>query len=459
MRLTDTEIVAKKAAQARRKQAAPSRNGRHDDGPSSVGPDEAFEAMPLPPERPRLCDAAYFGPVGEAVKLIEPETEADPAGIYLQLLAAVGNAMRRGPYYQVEGDRHHTNLFVVLVGETSRARKGTSWGRVRQVMGLADPEWTAQHVVGGLTSGEGLIRHVRDARGDDPGSEIKNVLVCETELGSLLKRMARQGNTLSAVLRQAWDGVALGNLTKENSDRAANALVSIVGHVTAVELADLLGRAELFNGWANRFLWAAVGRSRLLPLGGKDIDLRDVSAEVKRSIEYGQRIARVGLTAAAARRWAEVYAALDEPKPGILGPVTDRAPAHVLRLALLNALQDLQSKIDEPHLEAAFALWNYCAASAVRIFGDADPAADLDGKVFEAIEAKADDGATRTDVYAALHNHVTKKELIESLGRLRDHGRIAQMEGQPTGGRKAERWRAVKAANDAREANDAKKAK
>ncbi len=58
----------------------------------------------------------------------------------------------------------------------------------------------------------------------------------ETELASALERMAGVGNTLSAVLRQAWDGEKLDTLVKANRATAAGARVSVIGHITAEEL-------------------------------------------------------------------------------------------------------------------------------------------------------------------------------------------------------------------------------
>ena len=96
------------------------------------------------------------------MRAILPHTEADPAAILFQFLAAFGNQVGRGPYFQVEGDRHTANIFVGLVGESSKARKGTSWGRVRQLAEMANPIWVGSRVVSGLASGEGLIWQVRD---------------------------------------------------------------------------------------------------------------------------------------------------------------------------------------------------------------------------------------------------------------------------------------------------------
>src|SRR5260370_26687807 len=85
------------------------------------------------PPWPVLHDAAYFGLAGKVVRSIEPHSEADPV--------AFGNAVGTSPYYQVEGDKHRPKLFVVTSGATSKGRKGTALGRIRQLMAIADPDW------------------------------------------------------------------------------------------------------------------------------------------------------------------------------------------------------------------------------------------------------------------------------------------------------------------------------
>jgi hypothetical protein len=75
------------------------------------------------------------------VATIEPHIEADPVALLIQLLVYFGCAVGRGPHYQVEGDRHYTNMFAVLVGASGKGRKGTSAGRIRQLFEVADPEW------------------------------------------------------------------------------------------------------------------------------------------------------------------------------------------------------------------------------------------------------------------------------------------------------------------------------
>ena len=56
---------------------------------------------------PTMGEAAYHGIIGEVVRTIEPESEADPVAILIQLIVAVGNMISRQAYYQVESDKHH----------------------------------------------------------------------------------------------------------------------------------------------------------------------------------------------------------------------------------------------------------------------------------------------------------------------------------------------------------------
>ena len=98
----------------------------------------------------------FHGLAGDIVRLIAPHTEADPVALLVQLLAAFGSALGRTAYFTAEADRHFANLFIVLVGVSSKGRKGTSWGHIRRLMQLAEPNWEMNCLQSGLSSGEGL---------------------------------------------------------------------------------------------------------------------------------------------------------------------------------------------------------------------------------------------------------------------------------------------------------------
>jgi hypothetical protein len=116
------------------------------------------------PEWPNLGEAAYHGLAGDVVKALLPETEADPAALLLQYLAGFGNAVGRKPHVRRANADHYANIFVLIVGRTARSRKGTSAQDIRNVMQRADPDWLRDCVKGGISSGEGIIEKVRDAR-------------------------------------------------------------------------------------------------------------------------------------------------------------------------------------------------------------------------------------------------------------------------------------------------------
>jgi hypothetical protein len=391
-------------------------------------------------------DAAYHGPAGEFVLRTEPHSEAHPMALLAQFLVAFGTACGRGAHYQVEADLHYPNEFCVLVGPSSKGRKGSSWGHVRRVLAQADPEFTERCLVGGLSSGEGLIAQVRDqidADGDAPAD--KRRLVLEQEFAQVLKVLSREGNTLSPIVRQAWDGDALQTMVRNNPLRASTAHIGIVGHITKDELLRYLTATELANGFFNRFLLIAVDRSKLLPFGSA-LDL-DELAEVRDAVRLGLRFAgaqnALPLDPIARERWIELYPYLSAGPPGLAGAATARGEAHVVRLALIYALLDYSDTIGLDHLEAALAVWRYSADPAAWIFGDSlgDPTADE----IWAVAKERPAGVTRTEVSDMFSRNKKRREIERALSVLEDAGRLRRDTRQPDRGRAAEVWIPVRA--------------
>jgi hypothetical protein len=89
----------------------------------------------------------------------------------------------------------------------------------------------------GLSSGEGLIWALRDPDRADAGANDPRLLVVEPEFAQVLKATGRDINTLSPVLRSAWDGRPLALLTRTAPARASAPHLSVIGHITAAELA------------------------------------------------------------------------------------------------------------------------------------------------------------------------------------------------------------------------------
>jgi hypothetical protein len=312
---------------------------------------------------PVLSDAALYGVAGDIVRKIAPETEAHPASLLLQLLTGIGNLIGRGPHFMAGADSHHTNLFCAIVGDSSRGRKGTSWGYVRRILEEVDPTWAGTRIKGGLASGEGIVAELKDDEETEPKD--KRLLLMEGELAQALQVMNKNGSTLSATLRNAWDSGHLNNLSKGNPARASDCHISLVGHITRTELNTLLTSNDAANGFANRVLWVHSARTRLLPEGGEDLDFTIEVNTLREIVTKSRNRGAIRRTQGARDYWHSIYPDLSrEDVPGRWGQATSRAEAQVVRLSLLFALMDLSEQIEVEHLQAAKGLWGYCFHSA-----------------------------------------------------------------------------------------------
>jgi hypothetical protein len=326
----------------------------------------SFSSLSYFVEAPKLSDKTLFGVVGTIIRKIEPHTETHPAALLVQLLVGAGNIIGRGPHILTERDEQHTNLFGVIVGESSRGRKGTSWGHVCYILAQVDAPWKSFKVMGGLASGEGVIAELRDDENGNDERQDKRLLLMEGEFAQVLRVLQRDGNTLSPIIRNAWDSGNLRNMSKGCPLRATGCHISVIGHITRTELSRLLTPNDAANGFANRILWVYSSRTRLLPDGG-EIQSEDFTKEIEAlriAIRSARNRGEIKLSEEARRYWHEIYLDLTKDLPGRWGEVTSRSEAQVLRLALIYCLLDGGECIQVSHLQAAEALWNYCSESA-----------------------------------------------------------------------------------------------
>jgi len=399
-----------------------------------------------------LADEAYYGLAGGFVRAVESQSEADPVAILGQFLVLFGNCAGRSPYYLIEADKHHANLNLVTVGDTSSGRKGVALNRARQPFATADERWEATRVKGGLSSAEGLIWQVRDPiykdERDKETKELTKVMVdlgiadkrfcaAETEFSGVLRQFQRDGNNLSGLIRDAFDRGNLESLTKNNPAKATGAHISILGHITKDELLRYLDTTEAANGLGNRFLWLCVKRSKYLPDGGRPVDLAPLTARLADALAFARTTGLMTRDDDARTLWHAVYRPLSEGKPGLLGAMIARAAPIVVRLSMIYALLDCSNVIRKEHLTAAIALWDYAEASARYIFGDAmgDAVAD---EILGALR-RSPSGLTRTQISEALGRNQKADRINRALALIERNG-LARFVREDTGGRPGERW-------------------
>ncbi|MDQ3694143.1 MAG: bifunctional DNA primase/polymerase [Chloroflexota bacterium] len=418
-------------------------------GPTSPNRHSSSERPMSAAPFPKLDPAALHGLAGDVVRALDPHTEGDPVAVLTNYLAMVGNAIGGGPYAAVGEARHRVNIFATHVGGTAKARKGQAHTDTRAIVQRSDPTWAAERISGGLSSGEGLIYPIRDPietmkKGElviiDPGVSDKRLLLVEEEFSAVCKVASREGNTVSEQIRKAWDGRTLGTMTRNNPLRATSPHVSIIAHITKEELLRVFDSTDAANGFGNRFLWVYVRRSKILPEGGRLPDAEAVTL-TRRTVDvlaFARKRGEVQRNEAARALWADVYPDLSEGRPGMLGALTARAEAHVLRLSLLYALLDQTPDITPAHLLAALALWDYCEASARYIFGDqtGDPIAD---RILAALRASGQ--MAQGEIIDLLGRHVNAGRLGKALEVLTAAG-LARNEREETGGRPRTVWSA-----------------
>jgi hypothetical protein len=369
-----------------------------------AGASEAFIVEPTPDGWPNMAGPAFSGITGEIARLATANSEADPIAVATTNLIWAGAVFGRTKYQWIGDSVHHGRVFGALVGNSSVARKGTSLPPVKRIWTKAQnflsplsskpfPLGYKLKVVNGLSTGEGLVYAIRDPQEEqdgvdaealDPGEPDKRLLVIETELANVFNHFKRQGNNLSPVLRQMWDGESVSPLTKTSRIAATDPHVCIIGHITQAELLSSMGKVNLLNGLANRFLWILVRRPKLVPnpLPMPDSEVERIGEELARltiaAHSMNERCGQLVFSNSAEALWGHVYPELVQEHRGILGPILARGAPYVRRLAQIYCQLDGKDMIAEEHLESALAIWRYSQDSSRLIFGDREINRDAD---------------------------------------------------------------------------------
>lgn len=399
---------------------------------------------------------AFTGLAGRFVETVVPFSEADPVAILSGFLTAFSCAVGPGPHAMVGATVHSPRLFVGHAGPTAVGRKGDAIQPTVKVFARAVPE---MRVRSGLATGEGLVHLVRDRtetvqpvreRGRivgnervivDDGEADKRLCLIESEGVRLLRVMRRDANTLSPVIRAAWDGGDLHVLTKNAPAKATGAHITLVLQLPLDEVRREMTAAEGESGFANRFIWLCVRRAQELPEPApfSGAALRDMVVRVSEQLQAAQRIGVMQRDVSARALWLETYHDLSRPRPGLAGAITQRAPAQVLRLSMAYALLEGLGEIRVPHLRAALALWSFSEASAAYIFGDAlgHPEGDL---ILRALPARGP--LDRTTIRDLFGRNVPASRIDEGLRLLAEYRKAIPHE-ERTGGRPRQVWTAA----------------
>lgn len=390
---------------------------------------------------PRIDDAAWHGPMGEAVLRMAPATEADPVAILVSLLAVFGGIAGDRPHVKVGGVRHPARIWPLIVGRTSAGRKGTSWAEARNFVSSFSSysrNYCANRIVSGLSSGEGLILAV--SNDEDAKAPDGKLTVVEPEFVRVLSAAKRDGSTLSPVLRSLWDDGNAAILTRSNPLACSGAHVVFLGHVTPRELRTKLGESEITGGTINRLLPILTERSQLLAHEPEREELADLAERLGNRAEQVRTLGEIRRTKESDVLWTDAYRAMCDDEPdGLLGATLARGPAYSMRLALTYALADGSRVIAPDHLRAGLAVWQYAADSARLLFGDLSGSSELD-RLTDFL-SRSTGGRTRTEITRDCFKGNRAADQIDLLlDALEKAGDIAQEVETPAKGRPTTRY-------------------
>jgi hypothetical protein len=382
------------------------------------------------PAVPVLDPAAFHGPVGTFLRHIEHQTEAALPAIGAMTLTQIGTLIGRRAAIDIGEHRHHANLFLAVVGDTSTGAKGTAALASRRLVERVCDDFERAHEVGGFGSGEALFAEVADS------DEVvdKRKVVFKDEFSVVLKVARREGSILSDQIRKAFDYRPLHHRTAQKGKRWAHGHhISVIGSISPVELLTLSAELDVENGWLNRFLFVDSRLVRLLPFGGHfDAEALDaVAGQIRDALDALDAVPAVN---GVSRRYELVadsmVGAMWEPwyervrfgtGIGALAAVTRRQHVQAARLALIYAVLDRAERIEPEHLLAAQAWCDFGVQTAAGLFA---PVSGNALKLLTAIRHAGEEGLSFTDQSEVFKRKLTAAQLDALRRRLSDLGLV-----------------------------------
>lgn len=225
-------------------------------------------SLPVPKLRPE----ALYGILGDVAQAGSLHSEAVPAALAINTLARFCATIGRQPHVAIGDERRSLKPFALIIGPTAMGRKGTSaqlptkiFEQAELLLANAVAPILPLRCETAVSSGEGLVWMVRDAKDTDPGIADKRMLLEISEFSGMLAQAKRESSVLTAVVRDAFDDRRLTTPNKNNPCSATGAHFVTIGHITREEFTSLLSGTDIANGFANRFMMVYSARIKRVP--------------------------------------------------------------------------------------------------------------------------------------------------------------------------------------------------
>lgn len=385
---------------------------------------------------PQIHEDAFYGLAGRLIGEISKHSEASKAALLFQFLIEVGNIMGDKFYKPIGGSNIYTNDFCLIIGDTSKARKGTGLKAINFFIKKVWKESFTKRIINGVSTGEGIIWSLRDPiyeifedkKGErktkliDPGIEFKSAIFIEQEFSKLLKVGKRETNNLNEVVRDCWDREILQSLSKTQPAKATNTFISLIGHITSEEFLKNISQVDRSNGFLNRFLFCHSYRANIISnpmnfeeLASKLLCMNELYC-LKGFIDDSEQT-EIKLSSEGQSWWDKFYNEYGNSPDGTYAEIKARTENHLIKAAMTYALLDMSYTVEVVHLKAAKAIVDYSNDTIDYIFTKQETRENNnDKKIIDFIKTK-NGKATRTEISYGPFN---KKGSAEKINSTRD---------------------------------------
>jgi hypothetical protein len=404
---------------------------------------------------------AFYGPLGEYAHRNEERVEIDSLSLLLQLLTVVSVAI--GPRAHTMGGttRHYPNLFSLIVGTTTIGKGGS--GEVANELGAAIDPGFEKRTAYNVASAPALVQLVTDGRkvtkkGTRKGVAYENVEVVHEpvvdkrlllffpEMRATLVHQGRRGSTLKDELKNVWDGRTIENNTRDCYERATTPHIGLIGHITPVDLTELATRADVGNGYFNRYLITVAKRERSLPFTVESPDCRDLLSQIANALNalgpVNQHEKRLDWADDARDEWEAFYDAVRQGRHPFIADILEiggRVCPLTKRVALIYAILDGASAIHLRHLRAAKAVVLEALNRSRHLFAGRKKLSTLPDELRNAF-AHCEGEWTKTTMHEKTGKRHKANDLEAAAAALVEAGEWLVREGQTGNGHDSKFW-------------------
>lgn len=320
---------------------------------------------------PAVPAAAWHGLAKSYCDVVHPTTAAPDSFHLAGFLAAAGAALGKSVYLRGGGlDVTYPNLFVALVGRSSRAHKGTS---IKLSMQLAKEASAAIGFTPAIASAQGVIKDFQRQR-----EKQKSVVVaCLAEMKHLIETGNSAGlGSLMPMLCQLYDSPSELSIPTKNEPVFLDdpPMFSMLAGC-APRWLEKLKPEDIESGIGNRVMFIA-GEPRPFIADPPALDQTgwsDLAHQIAETAKFWQSRGpvQIKLSEEARPLWNKFCQSFDRARINdpMIESMNDRAFLHAGKTALIYAALDRSDEILKKHLNAAIAYCDFLLSSLVYIFG------------------------------------------------------------------------------------------